>query len=55
MAVVESAAAAASPEDDINEFVEPLADGLRGGCNVDDRRDGSARLQLFGTLTAHRL
>lgn len=47
--------------DDNSEFVEP-ADGLRDGTCTDSvdgvleaRRDGSMRLQLFGTLTAHRL
>lgn len=39
---------------DISELLDP-PDGLRGGCNVENRLVGSMRLQLFGTLTAHRL
>lgn len=47
--------------DDTSELVEP-DDGLRDGAATerfdvvtDGRRVGSMRLQLLGTLTAHRL
>lgn len=34
-----------------------LPDGLRGGCNVNERRDVASleRLQLLGIFTTHRL
>lgn len=55
------AADAAAADEEDNELVDP-EDGLRDGAATerfdvvtDGRRVGSMRLQLFGTLTAHRL
>lgn len=37
------------------ELLLEAADGPRGGWRDDERRDGSALLQLSGTLFTHRL